>query len=317
MADSRAGRSHRGGGSAPGRGRRPRMRSGTGGADAGRNAVGPEGRGSRRAAVLGAGVAAAAGAALAGCAAPGSPAPAPSLKTGITLQWGGTGSTASRVALLQSQAALFQAKFPGIKVEVVPGGDDLDKIRAGIAAGAPMDLVSLKTEYPAFAKQGALVALDPYLTRDKYDLKDFFPAPLATWRWRNQLWAMPANSIMTPFVNLTVTEEAGARRPPASWSDRTWTWEAFLEYCRKVSRQEGGQTVRWGFTGGQGNLRLFMSWVWGNGGDLFDKDLTRVTLGDPPALEGLQFQADLINKHRVMPHPDELKSIGNPFQTNR
>ena len=25
-----------------------------------------------------------------------------------------------------------------------------------------------------------------------------------------------------------------------------------------------------GFTGPQGNLRLFMSWVWGNGGDLFD-----------------------------------------------
>jgi multiple sugar transport system substrate-binding protein len=221
------------------------------------------------------------------------------------------------VALLQSQAALFQAKFPGITVEVVPGGDDLDKIRAGIAAGTPMDLVSLKTEYPAFAKQGALVALDPYIARDRFDLKDFFPAPLATWRWRNKLWAMPANSIMTPFVNLTVTEESGARRPPASWSDRTWTWEAFLEYCRKVSRQEGGQTVRWGFTGGQGNLRLFMSWVWGNGGDLFDKDLTRLTLGDPPALEGLEFQADLINKHRVMPHPDELRSIGNPFQTNR
>jgi len=135
--------------------------------------------------------------------------------------------------------------------------------------------------------------------------------------WRNRLWAMPANSIMTPFVNLTVTEESGARRPPNTWSDRTWTWDAFLEYCRKVARQEGGQTVQWGFTGGQGNLRLFMAWVWGNGGDMFDKDLTRVTLGDPPALEGLEFQADLINKHRLMPHPDDLKSIGNPFQANR
>jgi multiple sugar transport system substrate-binding protein len=253
----------------------------------------------------------------ASCAAPGAAPPARVLQRGITLLWGGTGNTASRVALLQQQAALFEARFPAIKVEVVPGGDDLDKIRAGIAAGTPMDLVSLKAEYPAFAKQGAVVALDPYIARDRYDLKDFFPAPLGTWRWRNKLWAMPANSIMTPYVNLTVTEESGARRPPTTWSDQSWTWEAFLEYCRKVSRQDGGQTVQWGFTGAQSNLRLFMSWVWGNGGDLFDRDLTRLTLGDPPALEGLEFQADLINKHRVMPHPDELRSIGNPFQSNR
>jgi ABC-type glycerol-3-phosphate transport system substrate-binding protein len=112
---------------------------------------------------------------------------------------------------LQKQAALFEAKFPGITVEIVPGGDDLDKIRAGIAAGTPMDLVSLKTEYPAFAKQGALVALDSLIARDRYDLKDFFSAPLGAWRWRNKLWAMPANSITTPFVNLKVTAESGAR----------------------------------------------------------------------------------------------------------
>jgi multiple sugar transport system substrate-binding protein len=266
----------------------------------------------RRTVLLGAGAGV-----LQACAAPGGAEPPKALKTGITLTWGGTGSTASRVALLQKQAELFQGKFPGIKVEIIPGGDDLDKIRAGIAAGTPMDLVSLKAEYPAFAKQGALVTLDPYISRDKYDLKDFFPAPLGTWKWRNKLWAMPANSIMSPFVNLTVTEESGARRPPNTWSDKSWNWDAFLEYCRKVSRQDGGQTVQWGFTGGQGNLRLFMSWVWANGGDMFDKDLTRLTLGDPPAIEGLQFQADLINKHRVMPHPDQLSSIGNPFQSNR
>jgi multiple sugar transport system substrate-binding protein len=272
---------------------------------------------SRRAALLGAGAWAAA--LLQACAGPGGGGGAPprELKTGITLQWGGTGNSASRLALLQQQAELFQSKFPGIKVEVVPGGDSLDKIKAGLAAGTPMDLVSLKAEYPAFARQGALVALDPLIARDKYDLKDFIQAPLNTWRWRNKLWAMPANSILTPFVNLTVTEESGARRPPNTWSDRTWTWEAFLEYCRKVSRQDGGRTIQWGFTGPQGNLRLFMAWVWGNGGDLFDKDLTRLTLGDPPAQEALQFHADLINRHRVMPHPDELSSIGNPFQANR
>lgn len=58
---------------------------------------------------------------------------------------------------------------------------------------------------------------------------------------------------------------------------------AFLEYCRKVSRQEDGQPVQWGLTGGQGNLRVFMSCVWGNGGDLFDVAVPRSLIG----LDGL------------------------------
>jgi multiple sugar transport system substrate-binding protein len=282
---------------------------------------GARGRVTRRAAVSAAAALAAAigGAGLAACSAGGTTGnePATKLKTGITLQWGGSGNSQTRIALHTQQAELFTRKFPGIKVEITPDGENLDKIKAGLAAGTPMDLVSMGTRYAVFARQGALVALDSLIARDKYDLKDFFPAPLGAWQWRNKQWAMPFNGILTPYVNLKVTEESGAPRPPAGWTDRAWTYEAFLEYCRKVSRQEGGRTVQWGFTGPQGNLRLFMAWVWGNGGDLFDKDLTRVTLGDPPALEGLQFQADLINRHRLMPHPDELREIGNPFQTNR
>ena len=279
------------------------------------------GRGLRRPATRRTAVAAAGwGAVLAACGAPGPAEQAKQLKTGITLLWGGSGNSASRIALHRQQADLFERKFPGIKVEIVPDGENLDKIKAGLAAGTPMDLVSMNTRYAVFARQSALVAFDPFVARDKYDLKDFFPAPLATWQWRGKLWAMPFNGIQTPYVNLAVTEESGARRPPASWSDPTWNWEAFLDYCRKVSRQEGGRTVQWGFTGGQGNIRVFMAWVWGNGGDMFDKDLTRVTLGDPPALEGLQFQADLINKYHFMPHPDELSAIGGsggPFLANK
>jgi multiple sugar transport system substrate-binding protein len=53
---------------------------------------------------------------------------------------------------------------------------------------------------------------------------------------------------------------------------------------------------------------------------MFDRDYTRVALGEPPALEGLQFLADLINRHRVAPHPDELKELGGtskPFRDGK
>ena len=272
---------------------------------------------------LGAGAASLPGAvALTACGLPGRDAPGPerTLRTGITLLWSGSGNTPTRIAMHTQHIELFQRMHPGIGVEIVPDGENLDKIRAGLAAGTPMDLVSMGTRYAGFARQGALVEYDRLVARDRYDLKDFFPAPLGTWQWRNKQWAMPFNGILTPYVNLAATEEAGASRPPATWSDRAWTWDAFLEYCRKLARQDGGRPVQFGFAGGHGNLRLFMSWVWSNGGDLFDRDLTRVTLGDPPALEGLQFQVDLLNRHRVMPHPSELSALGGAnglFQNNK
>jgi multiple sugar transport system substrate-binding protein len=39
-----------------------------------------------------------------------------------------------------------------------------------------------------------------------------------------------------------------------------------------------------------------------------------VLLGEPAAVEALQFQADLMNKHRVMPNPQQIKDLGGPFK---
>ena len=252
----------------------------------------------------------------AACQVGGEPAAARQLRTGITLQMGSTSAAPLRVGLHARQAQLFKDKFPGIEVEVVPDGESLDKIRTTIVAGSPLDLVAQNTtRFSALVAQGAVLALDPLVQRDRYDLKDFLPLPLETWHWRGKRWGLP-NSLSlnsTPFLNLTLAEEAGGRRPPATWSDRTWDWNAFLEFCRKTTRRDGGRTAQWGFVGAHADFRTYMGWVWSNGGDFFDRDLTRVTLGEPAALEGLQFHADLSNRHRVMPTPAELSDLGGPI----
>ena len=258
----------------------------------------------------------------AGCGGAGDQVPAPkTLKSGITLQWGSSGSGPTRMALHQQQAQLFTTKLPDIKVEVLADGENLDKVQAGIAAGSPMDLVSInEMRYAGFANSGALVALDPVFKRDRYDLKDFLPRGLGAWQWRGKQYGMPFAGIMTPYVNLDLAQQAGGKQPPRTWSDKTWDRTAFLEFARRATKREGDRTTQWGFTAPFDNLRIFMAWVWSEGGDFFDKDLTRVTLSDPVALEGLQFHADLMNRHRVMPHPDELNSLGGfygPFTSNR
>jgi multiple sugar transport system substrate-binding protein len=243
------------------------------------------------------------------------------LKTGITLQWGSSGSGASRMALHQAQAQMFTEKQPGIKVEVLADGENLDKVQTGIAAGSPMDLISInEMRYAGFASNGSVLALDTLIKRDRYDLKDFLPRGLGAWQWRGKQYGLPFAGIMTPFVNLDLAQQAGGKQPPRTWSDKTWDRNAFLEFARRATKRDGDKTIQWGITAPHDNLRIFMSWVWAEGGDFFDKDLTRVTLSDPVALEGLQFHADLMNKHRVMPHPDELASLGGfygPFTSNR
>lgn len=253
------------------------------------------------------------GAAVAACRPGGAPpAAAPALKRGIILQMGSTGADPLRVGLHARQAQLFTERFPEIKVEVVPDGESLDKIQTTIAAGAALDLVAQNTtRFSALAALGAVLPLDALIQRDRYDLRDFLPLPLETWHWRGKRWGLPNSvSMNTPFLNLTLTEEAGARRPPDTWTDRSWDWNAFLEFCRKTTRREGERTTQWGYAAPQTDFRQYMAWVWSNGGDFFDKDLTRVTLGEPPAVEGLQFHADLATRHRVMPTPAELAELG-------
>jgi sn-glycerol 3-phosphate transport system substrate-binding protein len=254
---------------------------------------------------------------LGACAGPGQSTSGPvPTEAGGTVQWASSDAGPDRVEHHLRQARQFEARRPGVTVELVPDGENIDKLRAGIAAGTPMDLVTTgSTRFAGLARQGALLALDDRIRRDRYDVRDFFPAGLAGWRWRERQWGLPFMGVLTPYVNLTVVEEAGARRPPATWKDTTWTWDAFLELGRKVGRSEGDAVTRYGYTGPADNMRQWLSWVWAAGGDLFDKDRTRVTLGDPPALAGLQFQSDLINRHRMMPSPARLRELGGAQRT--
>src|SRR5438105_2914216 len=72
----------------------------------------------------------------------GAEAPKAALKAGATVRWG-TETRDARDQLRRRQKAMFEQQFPNLKLELVVGGDDLTKIKAGIAAGTPLDLVRM------------------------------------------------------------------------------------------------------------------------------------------------------------------------------
>jgi ABC-type glycerol-3-phosphate transport system substrate-binding protein len=249
-------------------------------------------------------------AATAGCGGAAQPAK-PTLKTGVTLRWAATDTDPSRIESQKRQAAVYERQFPGNKVDIVLDGENLDKLKAMVAAGDPLDLASVRTtDYPSLAKQGALVALDERIKRDKFDMSKLFARIVPSWQWRDKLWAMPSSGVLGAFLNLKLQEEAGAKRPPNTWGDPSWDWNAWSELGQRITKRDGAQTSQWGFSGSYNNPRFYMAWVWSHGGDLFDKNLTKVTLGDNGAMEGLQLLADMIGKQRIAPNDEELAAAG-------
>ncbi len=258
-----------------------------------------------------------AGAVLGACA-PGTQAPAAQggvappaqLKKGATITWAYDNALGpTRIQLRQDQVKLFNEKFPDIKVEFLPDSISEEKILALFAAGTPPDL--FRQEAPSMAKlatEGKIVALDPLIARDKYDLSDFFPRIWEHWSWRGKRYGVPFLGVQVAYYNRALAQQVGIKLPE-TWKDSTWTWDAFLDANRKATVRQGDTATRWGNAIGTDRLS-WQPWVWSNGGDVFNDDATKILLGQAPAIDALQFRADLIYKYRVAPTADELKAQG-------
>lgn len=100
-------------------------------------------------------------------------------------------------------------------------------------------------------------------------------------------------------------DEAGVRYP-----DGEWTWKDFVEIARKLTQDLNGdgRIDRFGFCMDYWYGPLF-TWVWSNGGTLISPDGKRVVL-DVPAVEALQFVADLSNRYGVSPKFGYLREQG-------
>jgi multiple sugar transport system substrate-binding protein len=227
----------------------------------------------------------------------------------VSVTWA-VDSGPTRTPLRQDQVQLFHQKYPDVDVEYVEGATGTQKLQALFAAGTPPDLFRQETSGMAFfASTEQLEPLDPYLKRDKYDLSDFFPAAWELWKWKGKHYGVPFLGIRIVFYNRSLVQQTGAQPLPASWRDAKWTWDAFLEDCRKVTVRQGTSATRWGADLGR-SRRDWQPWVWNNGSDLFNADGTKLRLDEPAAIETLQFLADLIHRHRVAPTADELTAQG-------
>jgi multiple sugar transport system substrate-binding protein len=257
-------------------------------------------------AALGAGGAAGGGGILGACApgggSGGPPAPAGSGQPArlVWLNWeGGAAQLEGNTKTIES----FQAQHPRITVEnaaqTAGGATYWDKHAALKASGAPPDLWEWEPQHVVdnvLRKQ--VLDLQPLVARDRYDLSDFFVRGIDQYRYRSGLWGLPRDFPNRELAySVTAFEKEGLRPPPADWKSPDWTWDAFLDAARRLTKPDSGQ---WGFNTGRG-IRMWAVWVWSNGGEVIDEQRLVCTLDQAPAAEGLQFLQDLIHRHRVWP----------------
>jgi multiple sugar transport system substrate-binding protein len=130
-----------------------------------------------------------------------------------------------------------------VKVLNINQGDIAVKREAMIAAKEPLHVWSPNWGGDGFASdrvRGLLADLTPLIERDKFDTSVFIPEILNIYKVEGKLYGIPFLSTGSyVYYNQKLFDEAGVPYPPSDWNDKSWTWDAFVETARKLTKDYG------------------------------------------------------------------------------
>ena len=215
---------------------------------------------------------------------------------------------------LADLVADFEAEHPNIKVELeLPPGDQYwDKLQTEFAGGNAPDITVNQMDWviPG-ASRGMFVDLNPLMAEDGVSQDDYFYPMDLEWSYEGGMYgAILYAGGQANYVNTDLVEAAGLEFPAEDW-----TWDDMLEYAKAMTNPDENQ---WGI-----NMTPLAppywstSFIHGAGGTVLNDAKDQCTLTTPEAQAGLQFVADLILVHEVMPPPGAFDGQDNPFLTGK
>lgn len=198
-----------------------------------------------------------------------------------------------------------------VRLEHTPYRGYVDKLLTRIAGRAAPDVICTEVDlFVTFQSKGVLLDLTPYVKGDPdINLSDFYPAIIDRFTVGGKIYSIPRDT--APFAcvyyNKKMFDDAGLPYPTDDWDVND-----LLEKAKRLTRvNPDGTVVQYGF----------YAWAWQNfvyafGGSLVDnvKNSTRCTLDSKESIEGLQFYADLINKHKVHPSSTAMSNLAMGVQ---
>lgn len=214
--------------------------------------------------------------------------------------------------------AAFHREHPDITVRtVLAGGDPMQQLSIFCAGGKCPDVVmAWEFSYAGLADRGMLADLNTFLAADAgfaARQRDDSIAPLyETFSYGGGQFAFPEQwSGNFLFYNPGLFAEAGVPAPPGRW-DTPWSFAEFLEAARALTRRDRtGKVTQWGFVD---------TWVPSYSAGLFGMNNgvpwsnprtnpTHLNFDDPAFFAGVQFYADLANRHQVAPTASDAQSM--------
>jgi len=191
-------------------------------------------------------------------------------------------------------------------------GELVEKLLAALAAEEVPDVVQLDSPFVVlFAKDGVLVPLDDFAKDKKtgLDLDDMMPGLISDGYYKGKLYALPLmRSTPLLYYNRDMFKEVGLPdRVPNSWDE-------FKEFCDKLTKVEGDQTVRQGvsYTMGRTTAHWYLqAAIYAFGGEVSDEDFN-ILLEEPEAVAAAQLWQDIVFTYETgKPGVDEGGSHGD------
>jgi multiple sugar transport system substrate-binding protein len=206
----------------------------------------------------------------------------------------------------------YNAKAGPVTIDWIPGDtgggavDAQGKVIAMTAAGTPPDVFWTHAYIvPNLVKLNLLADVSGYISKDKdFKLSNYFEAPMKDYQIGGKQYGITREATTTILIyNKELFQKNGVSFPTDSW-----TWDDYLKAAQQLTKGDGTQKT-WGAAGwiGQGSAQYYTAIkAWQEGGDIVDSTRTKFTLNQSPAVDQVQWLADLVSKQHVHPLGDEF-----------
>lgn len=203
-----------------------------------------------------------------------------------TVTWWDTSTAGSEDKVFKKIAEGFEKKHPKVDVKYVnvPFGDAQNKFKnaAQSGSGAPDVIRSEVAWTPEFADLGYLAPLDGTPALRKAD--DFLKQAAASTKYNGKTYAVPqVIDSMGIFYNKKIFKEAGVEVP---------TTVAELKTASKKIKDKTGKT---GLYLRGDDAYWFLSFLYGEGGDMVDAADKTVTIDNPAGVKAMKVVKDLVD----------------------
>ena len=212
----------------------------------------------------------------------------------IVMQWQTANLTEKQYEpIWKATIAEFEAANPGIKIEpvLVARKDHWTKfVAAALAKQAPC-IVSVDVATAAY--NGYLLPMDKFMQAESAEFRGAWsPDMLSAAKWKGKLFGLPIwGGTYAEIYNRELVTKAGLdpANPPKTWAE-------YLAWSKKLT---GNGVWATAVLGGKTDTttRVLLTWIWSNGGEAFNADMTEATFAkNPKSLEAIKFYLGLAGK---------------------